>query len=61
MVSVGKPLVTSRYMGTEFKSISVLDEGRTIMDLNRRFSESVNKNSSRRRKSLSKARRPAKY
>ena len=61
MVSVGKPLVTSRYMGTEFKSVSVLNEGRTVMDLNRRFSESVDKNSSRRRKSLSKSRRPAKY
>ena len=61
MVSVGKPLVTSRYMGTELKSVSVLNEGRTVMDLNRRFSESVNKNSSRRRKSLSKSRRPAKY
>ena len=61
MVSVGKPLVTSRYMGTEFKSVSVLKEGRTVMDLNSRISESVNKNSSRRRKSLSKSRRPAKY
>ncbi len=61
MVSVGKPLVTSRYIGTEFKSISVLDEERTIMDLNRRFSESVNKNSSHRRKNLSRARRSAKY
>lgn len=61
MVSVGKPLVTSRYIGNEFKSVSVLNEGRTIMDLNRRFSESIYQNSSRRRKSLSKARRPAKY
>lgn len=61
MVSVGKPLVTSRYSGTEFRSASVLNEGRTIMDLNRRFSESVNKNNSRRRKSLSKVRCSAKY
>ena len=61
MISVGKTMVTSRYMGDEFKSASVLDGGRTVIDLTKRFSESICQNSSCRRKSLSKARRLAKY
>ena len=49
MIVVSKPLITKRFTGEEFKNKSVLNEGVTIEDIQRRVEKKLKKNAKRRR------------
>ena len=49
MIVVSKPLITKRFTGEEFKNKSVLNEGVTIEDIQRRVEKKFKENAKRRR------------
>lgn len=49
MIVVPKPLITKRFTGEEFKNKSVLNEGVTIEDIQRRVEKKLKENAKRRR------------
>lgn len=61
MVSVGKPLITSQYTGTEFKSASALNAGVCIENLNESLARPAQKSIIRRKKSQAKVRKSMKF
>lgn len=50
MIVVSKPLITKRFTGEEFKNKSVLNEGVTIEDIQRRVEKKLKENAKRRRR-----------
>ncbi len=61
MISVSKPLITSRYTGEEFRSASALNAGVSIDDLDEKVVKSAQRSMTRRRKSQTKARKSMKF